>query len=299
MIALGNNAMNPDPCVCNLQAGVLGQAQRQVHILHRRAAGPLAQVVQARHQPHLLLLIRREHRKLELVGVVEGVRPHKRAALQVVRLVERAHGHELHPLVPRLQARLQSLRRAPGGRQLVVVQRHRHHHALLEAAHGGAEHRLFAHPAPLRHLRQVLVLQVEPVSAPRLRAVLVDLDERLAPAGVARHGVHNEAGAGSQQPGVDERAGQRDHAGGVAPGVGDALGLHHVVALLGAQLGEPVRPAVGDAERSGRVDDDGVGVGHQRHSLDRGVVGQAQDGGVARVQHGGARHGVLTRVARE
>ena len=138
------------------------------------------------------------------------------------------------------------------------------------------------------------------VRAPRLGfARLIDGHELLPAAAVSAHGVHHEAGSLGQIPGIHQRPGQRDHAGGVAPRVGDALGAGHLLLLLGVELGEAVRPAFRDPVRGGGVDDDGVWIGAHRDRLDRRVVGEAEDGGVRGVEKLGALGGILAIVAGE
>ena len=111
--------------------------------------------------------------------------------------------------------------------------------------------------------------------------------------------MNDESGALGDEPGVDERSREGDHAGGVTARVCDALGVHDGVALLGVELGESVDPIFGDAVGGGRVDDDGGVVGDEGDSLDGGVIGKAEDGGVGGVEELGALDGVLAIVTGE
>jgi hypothetical protein len=90
---------------------------------------------------------------------VSGLR--KAPALQVVRLVQRTNADELAAGVPLLEALLDSLAAAARLGHLVVVDGDGHDHALLEGADGRAEDGRAAQSAVLRHLGQVLVLEVE------------------------------------------------------------------------------------------------------------------------------------------
>jgi hypothetical protein len=62
------------------------------------------------------------------------------------------------------------------------------------------------------------------------------------------------------------------------------------------QLGQAEGPARRHAVRGAGVDDAGGGVGHQRHGLTRGGVGQAQEGHVGRVEQARALGRVLAAV---
>ena len=86
-----------------------------------------------------------------------------------------------------------------------------------------------------------------------------------------------------QQSGINQRANQRDRAGGVTAWIADALGTDDGLALSCSQLRKSVDPALCRAVRGGGVDDlgarlasfrrDRVDHGHRFHG---GIVMQAQ-----------------------
>ena len=137
----------------------------------------------------------------------------------------------------------------------------------------------------LLHLRHVLVRELDAVEAERLDVgvLLVDLDQLLAAAGVARHAEHGGRRIGAHDAGIDQRPQDGDGAGRIAAGIGDALGGEQGLAVLLAELGEAVGPAVGHAMGGAGVDHAGVGVTEGRHQLLHRRVGQAEHGDVGRL----------------
>ena len=116
------------------------------------------------------------------------------------------------------------------------------------------------------------------------RAGLVSLDHLAAATGVAGDGRQAEREIGRHQAGIDQRADQRNRAGGVAARVGHALGRHHCFALAADQLGKTKHPARRSAVRAGGVNDFGYFFGAGLlHAVDHGnrlsrrVVVEAQN----------------------
>ena len=146
----------------------------------------------------------------------------------------------------------------------------------------------------LLHLRHVLVRELEPVDSERLDAgLLVDGDQLLAAAGIARDAKHDGGRIGAHDAGVDQRPQQRDGAGRVAARIGDAVGVEQLLALVLGQLRKAVGPAVGHAIRRRGVDHDRVGIADGGHQFLGRRVGQAQHGDVGRLGDLGALAQVL------
>ena len=175
----------------------------------------------------------------------------------------------------------QQLRGGRFARQQVEVQRQFHQHALVEIAHRRHEDRPARDAAVFHDLGNVLVLQAERVQLIGRRvARFVGLDHLAPAARVAADRRQHGGVVRRQQPGIDQRPQQRDGAGGVAAGVGHALGLLHGGALVFRQLGEAESPAFGHAVRRAGVDDARL-LARQRvdhgHRFACRVVVQAQD----------------------
>ena len=81
----------------------------------------------------------------------------------------------------------------------------------------------------------------------------------------------------------------------MAAGVGDALGSNDALAQA-TYLGEAIGPAGGGAMRGRGVDDDRVGVLHERDRLNGGGVGQAEEGDVGRVERLGTSDRVFAQL---
>ena len=141
-------------------------------------------------------------------------------------------------------------------RQRVEMQRHRDQHALPEIADGRHEDRPPLQPRIDLQLRQVLVLEAEPVKLEGRRgAGLIGLDHALAAAGIARDGVDGDRMVRRDQPGIDERAQQRDAAGRVAARIRDAVGIGDLLGMAGLEFGEAIDPARRDAMGGRGIDD--------------------------------------------
>ena len=117
----------------------------------------------------------------------------------------------------------------------------------------------------------------------RRLARFVGLDHGAATARVTTYRGQRHGVIGRNQPGIDQRAQQRNGTRGVAAGVGDAAGGAHGLQLARAQLRKAIHPARRRAVRGAGVNDlDGAARGffdvvHHGHRLARGVVVQAQD----------------------
>ena len=85
---------------------------------------------------------------------------------------------------------------------------------------------------------------------------------------------------GGDDAGIDQRPDQRDGAGRIAAGIGDALGARALAsACVGVELGEAVDPAGRDAMRGRGIEDARRLVAErigERHRFLGGIVGQAQ-----------------------
>eukprot|EP00962_Isochrysis_galbana_P000417 scaffold117_cov99-Isochrysis_galbana.AAC.1 len=136
-----------------------------------------------------------EGARLQVVGVVEGVWAEEGSAFEKTRLrhalLPQRHDRHKRRVHPGAQACGRAGRR---GQVAVAVQRDRHDHALRKGAHGRQKDGRPLQPGEVPHLGQVLVRQGESVGAPRLvrLAALVDVDERVAAARVARDGARHK-----------------------------------------------------------------------------------------------------------
>ena len=161
------------------------------------------------------------------------------------------------------------------------MQRQLHQHALVEIAHAGYEDRLAGQAAVGHDFRNVLVRQAQCIQFVRSRAAgLVGLDHLAAATAVAAHRRQRHRVVGGQHAGIHQRAQQGDGAGGIAAGVGHALGFADGLGLLGVQLRKAVDPVRVHAVCGGGIDDARLAAGQgvdQRHRLARGIVVQAQD----------------------
>jgi hypothetical protein len=108
----------------------------------------------------------------------------------------------------------------------------------------------------------VLVRELDAIEAERfdVRRLLVDLDQLLAAAGIARDAEHRGRRVRPHDAGIDQRAQDGDGAGRIAAGIADALGGEQLGAVRLVELGEAIDPAVGDTVRGAGVDHAGVGV---------------------------------------
>ncbi len=126
------------------------------------------------------------------------------------------------------------------------------------------------------HLGDVLVPEAKAIGAKGDIGIgLEPLDQGLAAAGIAGHGVARVRPIGREQGGLDQRRDQRDEPGGVAPRIADAQRTRHGVAA--DQFGKAISPACRDAVCGGGVDHAGGVVGDHRHRRHSRIVRQAQD----------------------
>ena len=115
-------------------------------------------------------------------------------------------------------------------------------------------------------------------------AGFVGLDHAAPATGVTTHRRQTQRKVSGDQAGVNQRADQRDSAGGVATGVGDAARALHGGLLAGGQFGKAVDPAGRGAVRGRGVNDLGAGLAAGRcHGINDGhcfagsVIMQTQD----------------------
>ena len=132
-----------------------------IHRLHRRAAGTLAQVVQAGHHQHLR--VGTEHEQIHPIRVVAGLHV-ERAFGQGVGIAQRHHADEALALVMRGKRLLHGLRRRACA-HLAQMQGDGHAQALVEVADDGHEDRRRQQPCVRHHLGQVLVGQTQRIRA--------------------------------------------------------------------------------------------------------------------------------------
>ena len=132
-----------------------------VHGLHGRATGALAQVVDARHQ-HALVVIAKD-KEIGAIGVVAPLHV-KEAAFG--RGVQRRH---LHEALARITGRQRGMDGCPvhvplaGSANLRQIQRHRHRQPLVIRRHHGQKHGRLRQAGIAHHLGQVLVGQPQRV----------------------------------------------------------------------------------------------------------------------------------------
>jgi len=114
-------------------------------------------------------------------------------------------------------------------------------------------------------------------------ALFVRLDHRAPASRIAAHRGQHQWVVVGDQAGIDQRAQQRDCAGGVAAGIGHAIGRAYRFELALGQFGKAEHPAGGCAVRGRGVDDldRAAGLGgdrvHHGRGFARGVVVQAED----------------------
>ena len=161
------------------------------------------------------------------------------------------------------------------------MQRHRHQHALPIVADRRHEDRPPREPGVELRLRQVLVLEAEPIELEGRRSAAFEVgDHRLAAAGIAAHRVDGHRIVIRHQAGVDQRPQQRDRAGRVAAGVRYLPRRPDPLRLLRLELGEAVGPAGRDAMRGRSVQHLRRRIAHavdHRDSFARRRVRQAED----------------------
>ena len=152
-----------------------------------------------------------------------------------------------------------------------------------------------------RHLRHVLVLEGEAVSAKGRRApLLFELgDHGLAAAGIAGHGVHGDRPIRRHDPRPHQGTHQTDEAGRVAAGIGHARGPRHGRALVLVHLGEAVGPARCDAIGGRGVDHLHGRIFDQTDGLPRRIIWQAQDHRIGRIQRLVPRLHVASPIAQQ
>jgi len=126
----------------------------------------------------------------------------------------------------------------------------------------------------------VLVLQAQGVGLVQWRtAGLVVFDHAAATTRIPAHRGQAQGKVARDQTRVHQRTDQGDGAGGVATGVGHALGLAHRRRLLSGHFRKTIDPAVLAAVGGRGVDDAGPMAGqavNHGHRFARGLVVQAQ-----------------------
>ena len=137
------------------QTGRLVYAKRDVHVLHGRTRGALAEVVKQRRNRGVLVVAAYHNvelvRSRKLVGIERGL-----------RRVEGTNAHEpLSSIVP-LQARMHVARRGRTHEQSVVQHDGRSHTLVVIVDHRH-EHGWLLKPAHLLHLGQMLVPQAQAI----------------------------------------------------------------------------------------------------------------------------------------
>jgi len=170
-------------------------------------------------------------------------------------------------------------------------------HALPEIADRRHEQRARGQRRPFDDLGHVLVLEAEAVFLEQRRLVgLVGLDHLPPAAGIAGDRVDRQREVGRDQTCVDQRAKNRNGAGGVAAGIGDLAGALDGVALPRCELRKSVCPAVGHAMRGGGVEQPRPVGAEALDNIGRfagRVVGQAENGEIDRGQQFGLGAGIL------
>ena len=151
---------------------------------------------------------------------LHGVRVVQRLRLQLANRLRRKHPDGLGVLVVLRQHIRQILPRR-AARQGIQMQRDRHQHALAEMPDRGHEDRPPGQHSVALQLRDMLVLQPQRIQLERRAAAcLMRLDHAAATTGIAADGIDADGVVRRQHPGRDQRAQQRDGAGGVAAGIG-------------------------------------------------------------------------------
>ena len=161
------------------------------------------------------------------------------------------------------------------------MQRQADQHALGEVADARHEQRPAGQAAIGLHLRHMLVFEAEAIQEEGRGAAggLEFRDHRLAAAAVAGDGVDRDGIVLRQDAPLDQRADQRDGAGRVAAGVGNAWRRRDGRFLRGRQLGEAIDPVRVGAMGGGGIEQlRRIGAEGRRHRgrVLRGVVGQAE-----------------------
>ena len=173
------------------------------------------------------------------------------------------------------------VRRRPAG-QVVEMERHADQHALAKIADRGNEDRPPGKPAIGFDFRQVLMFEAERVEFEiRRHAAFIGFDHRLAAAAIARDGIDRDRKIRRDQPRIDERTQQRDRAGRIAAGIGDAAGGGDLLLLACGEFGKAIDPAGGDAMGARCVEKARARLAHRRDERRRFLcrfVRQAEDG---------------------
>ena len=145
----------------------------------------------------------------------------------------------------------------------------------------------------LLHLRHMLVTELQRIAAPGDVAVLLEArDQGLAAAGIAADGVAGVRPVRRQQPGAHQGRDEGDEAGRIAPGIGNAVRIGD--RAVPDHLGKAVDPAGRDPVRGRGVDHPHFAAGlDQGDGLACGIVRQAQDREIGRVERLGARGRIL------
>lgn len=172
-------------------------------------------------------------------------------------------------------------------------------HAAIGSRHRRLEDRRMDDAGVLGHLGHMLVREVEAIVAERgagviRRVRILELgDHRLAAARIARDRVDGQRMVVRHQACADQRADEREEAGGIAARIGNSRRLGDLGRLAGLQFGKAIGPAIGHAMRARGVDHADLGGPDHLHRLARGVIGQAKDHEVRRIERILALRGVL------
>ncbi|MDT4821170.1 hypothetical protein FQZ97_543330 [compost metagenome] len=182
-------------------------------------------------------------------------------------------------------------------RQQAQLQRHGQDDALAEGAVRGYEDRPRRQAGVPFDFRRVLVRQAQPIKLERrpLRSAgpFVGVHAGAPAARIARYRMHRHRVIGRHQACPDQRAQQRDGAGGIAARVAHAQGLRNQPALVRIHFGKAVHPSRVRAMRRTGVDHADRRIHDGSRRLARRLVGQAQDRHVAGVDGLGAALRVL------
>ena len=133
-------------------------------------------------------------------------------------------------------------------------------------------------------LQPEAIEEIVAVRMDRAGVILERRDQRLAAAGIARHGVDGDRVFGGQQPGGHQRMQDRDRGDGIAAGVGDARRGFNQRPLAFAIFRETIDPAVRRPVRGGRIDNAGGAVFDQSHGIAGRIVGQAKDRNIGAIE---------------
>jgi hypothetical protein len=223
---------------------------------------------------------------LEHVRVVQGFRVEYARAARV--LLEWQHAHEAFPRVVLLEYRVQI---GSGHRfgQRLKVQRNLHQHPLREIPDGGREHGRARQVRVLLNLGQMLVIQVQGVSAVRavqvmLTATFKGVNQLATAAAVAARALNRQHLISSHQARVHQGPQERNRARGVAPDVRHEPGVADGFGLVRRQFRESVDPARCDPVRGAGVQHAHVRVLEPRHGFFSSLVRQAQHDQINAVQ---------------